>query len=145
MIIIVCGGRKYGTAIYADGMSKVEQRAEERRARREAAFLWDCLDRMHRGYPIKEIIHGKAFGADMHAAQWAVGNRISQTGYQADWHRYGRRAGIIRNHTMFDHTFGRLDAIIGFPGGRGTAHMLATGLDAYRMGLWDGFVMEFAP
>lgn len=48
------------------------------------------------------IIHGKARGADSFAD--TIGNGLGYTvrGYKADWDKYGKAAGPIRNQYMLD-------------------------------------------
>ena len=41
----------------------------------------------------------------------------------AEWHRLGRKAGPIRNQRMLDE--GKPDLVVAFPGGTGTAGMVA--------------------
>jgi len=69
------------------------------------------------------IIHGGAPGADSLADQWAVVNWTKFEEYRADWAKHGRRAGPIRNSEMLKK--GRPDIVVAFPGGRGTADMVA--------------------
>lgn len=49
--------------------------------------------------------------------------------FPADWERNGRAAGPIRNRQMLD---GKPDLVIAFPGGKGTADMVA---EAKRRGI----------
>jgi hypothetical protein len=67
------------------------------------------------------VVHGGARGADALAGD--VAGRV--LGYpievhNADWNRYGRRAGPLRNQEMLDSG---IDRAIEFPGGKGTADM----------------------
>lgn len=68
------------------------------------------------------IISGMARGADSMAINWAVKNDLHYEGYPADWKKYGRAAGPIRNQQMLDE--GRPDLVIAFPGGTGTRDMI---------------------
>lgn len=74
--------------------------------------------------PGSEIIHGAARGADQHAAETAARHGHTATAYPADWDRFGKRAGIIRNLAMLDLV---PDLVIAFWNGtsRGTAHTIA--------------------
>lgn len=98
--VLVCGGRRYG----------------------ERATVFDALDRIHTSEPISIIIHGGAPGADRLAAAWATGRCVSSVCVPADWERFGRGAGPMRNTAMLvDWT---PDLVVAFPGGAGTADMV---------------------
>jgi hypothetical protein len=68
------------------------------------------------------IIHGCARGVDSIASEWAADQFISQDAYPAQWEKYGKRAGYIRNKQMLEE--GKPDLVIAFPGGKGTAMMV---------------------
>lgn len=101
MRILVCGGRDYS----------------------DTDTAYRVLDRVHRERGITTIIEGNARGADRIAGYWARKNRVANEKYRANWDRDGKRAGPIRNQKMIDE--GKPDAVIAFPGGRGTADMIA--------------------
>jgi hypothetical protein len=69
------------------------------------------------------VIHGAARGADSLAGEWATTRGIPVEAYPANWERDGRRAGPIRNAQMLRE--GKPTVVIAFPGGRGTADMIA--------------------
>ena len=69
-----------------------------------------------------EIISGAAPGADSIALDWAVVNWCQFYEFPADWAKYGKAAGPIRNQQMIDE--GKPDLVIAFRGGRGTADMI---------------------
>ena len=48
------------------------------------------------------LIEGGAEGTDKIARDWAWANKVPCTTFEADWGRYGRRAGPIRNSRMLD-------------------------------------------
>lgn len=100
MRVIVCGGRDYPDDV------------------RVRAVLDAGVD----GQPITEIAEGGADGADMHAQEWAFIRGIPCQTYEADWRLYGKSAGPIRNAQMLREF--APDAVIAFPGGRGTADMI---------------------
>ena len=52
------------------------------------------------GFRITEVISGGAPGIDSLAATWAEQHGIPVARFPADWNRYGRRAGPIRNTEM---------------------------------------------
>jgi hypothetical protein len=69
------------------------------------------------------VIHGAARGADSLAGEWAAARGISVEEYPANWERDGRAAGPIRNAQMLRE--GKPTVVVAFPGGRGTADMIA--------------------
>jgi SLOG family YspA-like protein len=76
-----------------------------------------------RGYPMDAVlVHGAATGADHLCQKWwmDVGREVEP--HPAKWQRDGKFAGAIRNQEMVDSG---LDVLIAFPGGRGTADMIA--------------------
>lgn len=54
------------------------------------------------GYLYTEIISGGAKGADSLAERYAEQNKIPLTIFPANWDRYGKRAGFIRNVYIID-------------------------------------------
>ena len=48
-------------------------------------------------YSIREIVSGGARGADKLGEQFAKNYNLSLKVYEADWQKYGRRAGFVRN------------------------------------------------
>lgn len=52
------------------------------------------------GFNITEVVSGTARGVDQLGEQWAAANNIPVRRFPADWNRYGRRAGYIRNAEM---------------------------------------------
>lgn len=66
------------------------------------AFVWRVLDEAARiaAGPIV-VIDGAARGVDSAANEWAWAVPLAATErYPADWRRYGKRAGYIRNEHM---------------------------------------------
>ena len=68
------------------------------------------------------IIHGNASGADTLGRIWAEAFSHKVESYPADWNKYGKRAGYIRNVQMLNE--GKPDLVIAFPGGKGTQMMI---------------------
>ncbi len=70
-----------------------------------------------------EVIHGNADGADRQAHLACEAYSIPVTAFSADWRRYGKRAGIVRNTQMLNEQPG---LVIAFWDGRsrGTAHTI---------------------
>lgn len=98
MRVIVCGGR-----LYTD---------------QETVFK--CLDAFHSLYPITFLIEGGQRGADALANLWARTRKIPYHTEQAQWKKYKRSAGAIRNNEML---MLKPDFVIAFPGGPGTKLM----------------------
>jgi hypothetical protein len=75
------------------------------------------------GLPAVEIIHGGARGADSMADEIARLYGFSVRVFPADWNRYGRRAGFLRNLEMLDQ---RPNLVIAFQrnASRGTQHTI---------------------
>jgi hypothetical protein len=69
------------------------------------------------------VVHGNAKGADTHAKNWAMKRGVAHEPHPADWARYGRSAGPVRNKQMVD---AGADAVLAFPkpGGRGTQDLM---------------------
>lgn len=67
------------------------------------------------------LVHGAAPGADRLANDvWDRLGMHQRQSFPADWGRFGKAAGPIRNQEMAD---AGADLCIAFPGGRGTADM----------------------
>lgn len=101
MRLLVCGGRDYFD--------------------RGAVFA--ALDRVHAKRDVKFVIQGAASGADNLAVQWACEREVKVKSFRANWRVHGKRAGPVRNQQMLDE--GKPDGVVAFPGGRGTANMVA--------------------
>lgn len=99
MKIIVCGGRDY----------------EDR------TYLFRFLKTYCQKNSVTIIVHGAAGGADSMAGEFAKEFGINEVRMPADWAKHGRSAGPIRNRQMLALN---PDAVIAFPGGRGTGHMV---------------------
>jgi hypothetical protein len=56
------------------------------------------------------------------AGKWAESQGVTVEAYPADWKKHGRAAGPIRNQRMLDEN---PDILVAFPGGKGTADMVA--------------------
>ncbi len=70
---------------------------------------------------ITEVVCGCAKGADTRGELWAQVNKIPVKRFEPDWDRYGKQAGILRKRELAEHA----DAVVLFPGGRGTDNMFA--------------------
>ena len=100
MKILVCGGRDYNNRKVVD----------------------ELLSSIHSQETITEIIHGAARGADTLGGLWAKRNNIPVREFPADWNKNKKAAGHIRNIQMLKE--GQPDAVVAFPGGSGTNHMI---------------------
>lgn len=116
MRVIVCGGRMFGEVPDDTPLDKPE--TAKRKAARERAFVYDTLDT----YDLSAIAEGGADGADRMAREWAGNRTVRCLRYYAHWHLHGKAAGPIRNAQMLDEF--KPDAVIAFPGGKGTADMV---------------------
>jgi hypothetical protein len=101
MRVLVCGGRNYGVSLG------------------ERECLYGALDQA----APTVVIEGGAQGADARAREWARHRRVPNETFTAEWGKYGKRAGPIRNQKMLDA--GKPDLVLAFPGGYGTADMVA--------------------
>ncbi|HJD97576.1 SLOG family protein [Mailhella massiliensis] len=67
------------------------------RSFQDYAWLEHCLLRTFRVEEIDAVVSGGARGADSLAARFAASHQLTLIIVPADWKRYGRRAGPIRN------------------------------------------------
>jgi hypothetical protein len=98
--VLVCGGRDYTNK----------------------ELLYRKLDEAHEFSSIVCIISGMAPGADTLAAEWAKERGIELAPFPADWSKYSRAAGPIRNAKMLVE--GKPDVVMAFPGDKGTKDMI---------------------
>jgi hypothetical protein len=78
-------------------------------------------------WEITSVVSGRARGADTLGERWAKAHGLPVHYYPAEWSRYGRHAGYLRNETMASVS----DALVAFWDGssRGTAHMITIAQD----------------
>lgn len=98
-----------------------------------AAKLYKTLDDLHAKYNFEVLIEGGAPGADTLASLWAKSQRISCLEFPAEWLKYGRAAGPIRNKQMLEE--GKPDLVVAFPrttlaDSKGTKNMVEQALKA---------------
>lgn len=107
MRVLVCGGRDYEDVV-------------------TVYRALDMENHLQGGFDI--LMQGGATGADEIARQWA-----DEAGVQKVTFHYQRKAGKaggpLRNAAMLQ--FGQPDLVIAFPGGKGTADMVARARAAY--------------
>ena len=109
--ILVCGGRDWDNQTLTAGV------------------LDGFREQYHeKGMPIV-IVEGGARGADTLAREYAVKHNIPFEEFAAEWKKYGRAAGPVRNSKMLKSG---IDVVIAFPGGRGTQDTIGK---ANKMGI----------
>lgn len=107
--VLVCGGRFF----------------------KDTALMFATLDDISADVsmgPITKIISGACRGADKLAVKWAECTGTPVEEYPADWAKYGKAAGPIRNLQMLKE--GKPDLVVAFSGGHGTLHMMSAAKDA---------------
>lgn len=102
MKVLVCGGRDFN----------------------DYDLLVDTLIGLLGQYETKDVtfISGHARGADKLGERFANTNNCKLLIFPADWDKYRKAAGFIRNQQMIDE--GKPDLVVAFKGGRGTADMV---------------------
>lgn len=103
MKILVCGGRDFAAV----------------------GVVFAALDVLDRKEHIDCVVHGDAKGADRIGGEWAFRRDREVRRYPADWNRFGRRAGPVRNAEMLASELVGLSLVVAFDGGTGTADMAA--------------------
>lgn len=78
--------------------------------------------------PFTHILHGGQTGGDNIGKQYAELNKLPVTEFKANWRKFGKRAGPLRNQRMVDE--GKPVLVIALPGGVGTADMMTRARDA---------------
>lgn len=78
------------------------------------------IDELREIYDIHTIVSGGAKGADSLAEVYAHDHNLKMIVFPAEWDKYGRGAGFIRNNTIWDNS----DLGVAFWDGqsKGTAH-----------------------
>lgn len=100
MRILVTGGRDYADVARVD---------------------W-ALDKVHAKHGITLLIEGGARGADRLGRAWAKSRGVPFKTEEAEWTKYGRIAGLLRNSAMLaEH---KPQAVVAFHGNTGTADMV---------------------
>lgn len=106
MRVLVCGSRKF----------------------RSPAQVFRKLESLHEQHKFTALIQGGATGVDSFAREWAATHpEIQRYVCKADWDKYGKAAGPIRNGRMLEW---KPDLVVAFPGGRGTADMVRQAREA---------------
>lgn len=106
MNVIICGGRDYD----------------------RPRVVGAVLDRLAERFGLPDaVFSGCAKGADQLGKQWARSRDVDVEWFPAQWKALGKAAGPIRNQQMLD---AGADAVVAFPGGRGTEDMISKAEDA---------------
>ena len=111
MRVLVCGGRDFNNY---NLLSKTLHEV--------------IYDGDHTYYSDVTIISGNARGADKLGEQFARDNECKLEIFPADWDKFGKGAGFIRNQKMIDE--GKPDLVVAFPGGVGTKNMIERSVKA---------------
>jgi hypothetical protein len=100
---------------------------------KDVPFVWRTLDCVATRWPAIGItwlidgasddVTGPYVGVDYWAHQWARSRGIATIRQSAKWKEHGRAAGPIRNGEMI--ALHKPDALVAFPGNRGTANMVS--------------------
>ena len=120
MIILATGGRTYS----------------------DRNFVFKTFDYLHTCSPIILVIEGTANGLDNLVEQWCRKRGVPYLGVPAQWDTLGKAAGFKRNSDMLDvRQLGLpfdipIDMVVHFPGGNGTADMVAKATAAGLL-VWD--------
>lgn len=112
MRVLVCGGRDYN----------------------DYQRLSAALNAVHEKHTITLVIEGGAKGADSLAGKWAEENGVARCVFPANWNKFGKGAGHVRNKNML--TLGLPDVVIAFPGGTGTDNMVKVSREA-GLKVWE--------
>ena len=100
MRVLVCGGRNYSNFNYVQKI----------------------LNQWHQGCNFSLLIAGGQTGADTLAETWAYINKVPTLIIKAEWKKFGKAAGNLRNTRML--VDGQPIIVIAFPGNTGTADMI---------------------
>lgn len=87
------------------------------------------LEKLLSQYENVEIVSGHARGADSLGEEYAREHQLSLKEFPAEWKKYGRAAGPIRNREMLKYAMEAKPVIIAFWDGesRGTKNMINQG------------------
>lgn len=108
MRLLVFGSRTYGVPPFRATQLELDIASEQR------AFFVSSMKLFHRAHDITHIIAGGAKGADTWASLFSNKFQIPYTEFPANWPKYGKTAGPVRNMQMItegkpDHALGYID------------------------------------
>lgn len=75
-------------------------------------YLFSILDDIMLYYGITHLIEGCARGADRLSEEWATTRNVSISHFPAEWDKYNKAAGPIRNRQMLKE--GKPDMVVAF-------------------------------
>ena len=86
----------------------------------------ETMNKMLEKYNEPEIVSGHASGADSMAEEFALEHGLSLNVKAAEWKKYGRAAGPIRNKEMLDYIVEEQPVLVAFWNGssKGTLDMI---------------------
>jgi hypothetical protein len=91
-------------------------------------FVYRTLDRIHAERKFTDLMQGGAEYVDRFAKIWCSFHpEIEPWQFNAEWSKFGRQGGPIRNKRMIDW---RPDLVVAFDGDAGTANMVRQARDA---------------
>lgn len=94
---------------------------------------------------ISKVVSGMAAGADKHGEKWAEENKIEVIRFPAEWKKYGKSAGHIRNKIMAKNAEGLIAIWDGKS--RGTFNMIILakehGLRIFLYYINTGMIKEY--
>ena len=90
-------------------------------------MLCGLIKILKKKYIIKKIVSGGAQGADSLGERYGKENNIETLIFPADWNKYGKAAGFIRNKTIVDNC----DVVLALWDGKskGTQHTINIATD----------------
>lgn len=134
MRVLFCGGREFG--FFKKYYNSEEEKLKDRDKRiipqrqlfhdtfyklmKDYSYPYDLCGKSEKSY--MEVISGMAMGADTLAVEWAKHFGLKLHEFPADWDRYKKGAGSIRNQQMIDE--GKPKLVVAFPGSTGTRDMV---------------------
>ena len=122
--MIICGGRDFD----------------------DYELFQNCMDRLLTYYEEIRLVSGHASGADRFAERYAAERGIEIEVFPAEWKKYGRAAGPIRNREMLDYAKEAIPEIAAFWDGKskGTKDMLKRAQDAgVKIHIFNTYQQEF--
>lgn len=110
MRLLIFGSRTYGVPPFRATPEELLRASEQRK------YFVDTLKLFHQAHNITHIIAGGAKGADTWASLFSNKFQIAYSEFPANWPKYGKIAGPIRNLQMItdgkpEHALGYIDRV----------------------------------